>query len=451
MIQTLARNFARFDFVMTWKDGNLLKNWILSDALSIVQRGARLVSDRREAQLLNTAYGNGAAHIQGAQAFAGLLPVSLSLASIQSTAESAPSINLVLPELRPAGIFAGLRTALEFGVKLALASGRRIRIITARNGPKQDERRVIVDLLVDEYGLLSATDVDFASGTELVNLKCQSDDAWVVTHWTTAHSVEVACRLGQIDSNKVFYLIQDYEAGFYPWSSSYALARATYKAGFQPVVNSSPLREFLSANEGLEVDRDLTFAPSLDLRRLEEASRNRIRGGPLRVMFYSRPSKPRNLFDIGVAALKIAATEFADLGLDISFVSAGESHPTIALSKDHTLLSMGKLSWDEYFKQLANVDVVLSLQHSPHPSHPPLDAVSSGAIAVTNELGGTRAGLHPRLLVAEPDPVSLGRRIVDGARLAESNRSDFEGDFIATMGLPIDVVVLNAAARLAKR
>lgn len=426
-------------------DSNLLSSFI-----KYADRTARFVIDRRESANLSKTFREKTKALVGAQAFDGLLPVSLSLANVQNSSVIEPCINIVLPELKPSAIFAGIKTALEFSVKLAEATGRPLRILVSRNGPDDRERLVIANLLREEYGLLSSR-LHFASGIELSELVCSSEDRWIATHWTTAHAIEVAARLDRINPNDVIYLIQDYEAGFYPWSSSFALARATYHAGFCLVVNSAPLREFLVKEEGLEIDDKLVFAPSVDLLRAQEVSKRRNKSDTARVMFYARPSKPRNLFDIGVAALKIAASELATRGVDVKFVSAGEKHPRIPLSRDQVLSPLGKLSWDEYFTLLGDVDVVLSLQHSPHPSHPPLDAVSSGAIAVTNELGGTRGGLHPMLLVAEPNPVSLASRVVDAVLMIDTMRARFDGDFIATMGLPLETVVQNVALKLGLR
>ncbi|OAN29677.1 hypothetical protein A4X17_18090 [Plantibacter sp. H53] len=242
--------------------------------------------------------------------------------------------------------------------------------------------------------------------------------------------------------------MQDYEPGFYPWSTEFALARSTYHAGFRMVVNSEPLAAYLRDAEQLDVDPALVFAPSLDLGRLEESAANRRKSAQPSVMFYGRPNKPRNLFAIGISALKLSATSPAGSG--VSYSSVGESHATVALAGTTTLASRGKLSWQGYFELLSNTDVMFSLQHSPHPSHPPLDSVVSGGITVTNELAGTRAALHPRLLTAEPDPTLLGQRLNDAIEMARSSEpAGFDSTFITKLGAPLTDVVKHASALVA--
>ena len=77
--------------------------------------------------------------------------------------------------------------------------------------------------------------------------------------------------------------------------------------------------------------------------------------------------------------------------------SAGEKHRNVDLGHGHKLESLWLTAVERLrtLEYIASANVVLSLQHSPHPSHPPFDAAISGARAVTNEFYGTRAGLHP--------------------------------------------------------
>ena len=68
-----------------------------------------------------------------------------------------------------------------------------------------------------------------------------ASDYWLASHSKTAHALQVACDVGVIDRARVAYLIQDYEPGFTAWSTESVLAEATYRAGFVPIVNSTPL------------------------------------------------------------------------------------------------------------------------------------------------------------------------------------------------------------------
>ena len=82
------------------------------------------------------------------------------------------------------------------------------------------------------------------------------------------------------------------------------------------------------------------------------------------------------------------------------------------LADDVVLRSVGTLTLDDYFAFLNRVDVAVSLQASPHPSHPPLEAAIAGAISITNDFEHTREALHPRLRAVEAHPKVLGEAIV---------------------------------------
>ncbi|RLQ82669.1 hypothetical protein D9V28_11990 [Mycetocola zhadangensis] len=312
--------------------------------------------------------------------------------------------------MRPDAVFAGVKTALEVACTIAQEASLPLRLISLGDAVRPSDRPAMARYLNEEFRFDS--DFTMIGGTQLVKSEVGTDDLWLATHWTTAHSIDVACRLGLISNARVIYLIQDYEPGFYPWSTQFALARSTYHAGFTSLVNSTLLAHYLRDEESVDIDPESVFGPSLDLTRLRSSSETRKPSAVPRLFFYARPSKPRNLFDIGVSALTLVAQELERRGIDATFVSAGEQHADVELSSTHRLHSLGKLVWGEYFDILATSDIVLSLQHSPHPSHPPLDAVCSGAIAVTNELGGTRAGLDERLFVAQPEPQALANEIL---------------------------------------
>ncbi|NMR28135.1 rhamnosyltransferase WsaF family glycosyltransferase [Crystallibacter degradans] len=385
----------------------------------------------------------------GALGYSDLHRLSLALTSVETTGGQQPFINVVLPELDPHAIFAGIKTGLEFAQGLAQEMKRPLRIIALDHGPKGAEKDEVIEYLVQEFAWPEEVTVEFASRREVISMQTHIRDYWIATHWTTAHALDVASRLGTLDARRIVYLIQDYEPGFHPWSVEFAIARSTYRAGFHHVVNSSLLAAYLVGAEELRIENEMIFAPSVDLMRLQGAAEARTVKTSFQVLFYARPSKPRNLYDIGVAALRLASGQLSERAIDVTFVSAGEKHDDVQLSEAHSLRSLGKLSWDDYFRVMGCSDVVLSLQHSPHPSHPPLDAVISGARAVTNELGNTRSGIHPRLLVAEPTPEALSNQIISAIDSAVSGETgSFDPHFVSTLGVEMSSTISYLATKL---
>lgn len=344
--------------------------------------------------------------------FAGLTSTSLTVVSMRVSDAAPAYLNLLIGEVREGGVFAGVHTALSAAVLLANRLALPLRVIMLDFTTAGNTRSTAETFIREQFGLERVVVIPRES---IAGSIFSPDDFWLATHWKTAHAVQVACDLGIVERNRVAYLIQDYEPGFSPWSTESVLATSTYHAGFSPLVNSTPLWRFLTDREGLAIDRSQVFAPNFDDDRLRAAAEARKRSDTVRVLFYGRPSKHRNLFRIGLSALRIVAEEL-DGDLAVQFFSAGESHDDIDLGRGRTLRSLGRLTWEDYFNFLASTDVVLALQQSPHPSHPPFDAAVSGAIAVTNEFYETRSKLHPRIRAVPVDMNSLASALSKAIR-----------------------------------
>ncbi|MCL6331930.1 hypothetical protein EXT51_20815 [Pectobacterium carotovorum subsp. carotovorum] len=384
---------------------------------------------------LKSLYARNSAKYDNAAAYSRLTTYSLasSCVNVDSTVER--KINLILPGLPSNGIFAGIKTALEFSSRLSSRLSLNIRIITFGKSPDNSTCSWI------QKNIFSDSHIEFVSDIDIASLGVNVDDIWVATYWTTAHSLTVAAHLGIIKPQNVIYLIQDYESGFHPWSTAFALTEETYLTGFFHVVNSYPLFNALK-KVNIPCSKELVFFPEIDLHMLKKASANRKLSKKIRVLFYGRPSKSRNLFDIGIGALTLLAKKTDNTDYELEILSAGEKHSDIVLSEKVTLRSLGKLSWDGYFNRLSETDIVFSLQYSPHPSHPPLDAITSGAYAVTNDLNGTRVGLHPRMYVAAASPDKLADKLLCAIQELHKNGCyEYDESLVQSYGRPMSDVI----------
>lgn len=371
-----------------------------------------------------------------------LLHESTALIKAQRLNSYPARVNILLPDARRQGMFAGVRTALSFACKIATALGWPIRVVSYHGLPiRRPTADWLENLARSELGYKGPR-VELATVWDIDPISYSPLDYWIATYWTTAHSLDVACRAGNIDRTRVIYIVQDYEPYFYAGSTQSAIAQSTYHAGFHLVVNSKPLQTYLERREALEVPSGLVFRPEIDIERLAEASLRRSSDGAPVVGFYGRPSKPRNAFYLGIAALRAAERILRDEGLRTNMFSIGEPHKPVRIG-NQVLDVRGKVSWNAYFRILAQTDVMFSLQQTPHPSHPPLDSVASGGIAVINEFEGTRAGLSPRLLTAPSRPDALGESIASAARQAITRKAPvgFDQDFVRSLGTPLDQVV----------
>ncbi|MEV8174575.1 hypothetical protein [Microbacterium sp. NPDC079176] len=339
-------------------------------------------------------------------------PLARSLLKVSAVGPSA-HVNVTLLDFNPAAMFAGVKTALETAVLIGEVTHRPIRIVLLRpTGLLGDDRAQFVK---ERRSALERafpeTEWSIVCDDELTSLTFGTDDIWVATHWMTAHALDLASRVGAIDLHRVIYLVQDYEPDHFAGDRDRPAAESTYRAGFVLLVNSRQVAAFLRGH-GVDVNDEHVFAPQFDSRYLRTvASRRSTETVPL-IFFYGRPSTPRNMFGLGIETLRRAASEFARRGNEVEFVMAGESGPDIDLANGFTLRNLGVLERTAYFDEIARVDVGLTLQATPHPSHLPFDLAISGAFAVTNEVDGSRNQMHPRIVATSSTPEALSTLLV---------------------------------------
>ncbi|WP_455905410.1 rhamnosyltransferase WsaF family glycosyltransferase [Microbacterium sp.] len=348
-------------------------------------------------------------------------PLARSLLTVRALG-SGTHVNVTLLDFNPAAMFAGVKTALETAVLIGEVTRRPIRLILLRTtGVIGDDRTQFIE--ERRTALESAfPDVEWSivCGDELASIPFGVDDIWIATHWMTAHALDLAARVGAINLYRVIYLVQDYEPDHFAGDSDRPAAESTYRAGFTLLVNSRQVAAFLGGHN-VDVNEEHVFAPLFDSRQLRTvASRRSTPTVPL-IFFYGRPSTPRNMFALGVETLRLASSEFARRGSEVEFVMAGEGGPDIELADGFTLRNLGVLERTTYFDEIARVDVGLTLQATPHPSHLPFDLAISGAFAVTNEVDGSRNEMHPRIVATSSTPEALSSLLV---AMVDRARSD---------------------------
>jgi hypothetical protein len=151
------------------------------------------------------------------------------------------------------------------------------------------------------------------------------------------------------------------------------------------LINTSLLYQHF-VNEGFaNIARNgLAFEPAFPMstyfRETEHKSDRRA------FFFYARPDNVRNLFLLGLEAVKESVVRgVLDRHWDVHFV--GSRIPPLKLPHGLIPRRSENLPWPKYAALLRRVDVGLSLVSTPHPSYPPLDLAACGAVAVTNRFG----------------------------------------------------------------
>jgi hypothetical protein len=214
-------------------------------------------------------------------------------------------------------------------------------------------------------------------------------DRFVASAWWTAVTVR-HIRTWQrnvfptLSSNRYVYLIQDYEPGFYPWSSRYALAQSTYleTEGMIALFNTSILRNFF-IDEGYKFEHEYAFEPHINIKLAGFLNQVTPDIKEKRILVYGRPGVARNAFELLVMGLR-EWVEKDPKAKDWTIVSVGEPHSNVDLGKGLQMQSFGKLSLESYAQELLRSSIGLSLMISPHPSYPPLEMAAFGLNVITN-------------------------------------------------------------------
>jgi hypothetical protein len=318
-----------------------------------------------------------------------------------------------LPHLDVAKMSGGPNTVFQITARL-LRDGFRLRYV-ATSGSLGPDAAALAEHMSRVTGVDAPADaVSFVEASRRRDvLAVGRHDVLVASWWPTAHLAKAA--LAHVEGSVFIYIIQDYEPGFYPWSTKAALAEATYALPMRPIVNEPFLEAFLRDRRlgrfGDESTPHVTFMPAVDRAVFKPRRAERGVGAPRRLVFYARPRNPRNLFEIGLRALRQAAVEGVFRGAPWEFVAIGQELPDIPISDALELRSRPWMSYEAYGELLGSSDVLLSLMLSPHTSYPPLEMAAAGGLVVTNTYGPKTAkaltDISPSIHGAVPDVDSL--------------------------------------------
>ena len=345
-----------------------------------------------------------------------------------------PRLNLLLPSLQPQHLFGGIATALQFFLELARDDGR-LRIVLTDQADPPDPATLPESLR--GWTVVDASDNGAAAteGRTIVAFGARADatlavgagDRFMATGWWTAYCaqrlLEWQARQYGADRHPLLYFVQDFEPGFYPWSTRYMLALSTYTwdGPLLPVFNTGLLRAYFERQD-LHFERAWSFEPQLTPALARVWSQ--AEGGfdkRRRLIVYGRPGTPRNAFELVCQGLRHwCAHDHSSRSWDLH--SLGEPHAPVPMPGDNRLVSLGKLSLDAYAAALSESAIGVSLMLSPHPSYPPLEMAQFGVRVVTNgfankDLGAAAPGI---VSLRAPTPEAIGEAL---AQLAEPWRN----------------------------
>jgi hypothetical protein len=257
---------------------------------------------------------------------------------------------------------------------------------------------------------------------------------------------------------RFFYLIQDFDPGLHAWSSNYALALETYGLDHIGVFNERLVYDYLVTQRvGRYADpgfarENLVFEPAIDRALFHPPAAPRT-GGKRRLLFYARPSNPRNMLGLGLHALRAAVADPAFQRGEWEFLAIGGRGgvPRIAIRPGIFLHPAPWADYVGYGQLLRESDILLSPMLSPHTSYPVLEMAASGGIAVTNSFATKTAeklaAISANIIAAPPTEEGFVAALIEAA-----NRVHAGVDIHAALNLPADwrSSLSDTAARMAE-
>ena len=293
-------------------------------------------------------------------------------------------LTLIIPSVSPDKAFGGVVTTLDVFLQVGRRCGADLRVIL-----DDFENRADTSVLMKcaQRAGVDGAAIEVAQRTTAEPRLLLRRNEVFFTHnwWTTLNLQSLLDRQSELFGVRrpFIYLIQDYEPGFYPFSSTHMASRSAY-ATEHPcwgVFNSGELHAYFSL-QGHATERAFVFEP-----RLTDALRPFLALGPVakqkRILVYGRPSIERNCYPAVKRGLRKWAAEYP-AAAEWEVVSAGLPHPPTKLSPQLTLASLGKLPLADYAGLLRTTAIGLSLMASPHPSYPPLEMAHFGVRTITN-------------------------------------------------------------------
>ena len=330
---------------------------------------------------------------------------------------AARRVNLLVHAVDFRYVYAGYLSVYQFALQLKRA-GYAVRLVII---DECDYRPAEWPRQSAGYGGLQELFADVESAyvfDRSVRLEVSPHDRFVAIGWWMAHVAHHATRdLGQ---EKFIYLIQEYDPLIFAAGSYHALAAQAYTFPHHAIFSTATLADYFR-EQRIGVYADGGDAPVVIENAVSafNVSEEELRGrGRRRLLFYTRPEpqNDRNMFELGVLALRAAVGEgrFAGHTWEFHGMGAVNKFRSVTLGRGARLEMLPKLSFEDYRTVLPTYDLGLSLMLTPHPSMVPLDMAAAGLVTVTNTFATKTAerlaAISPNIIAAPPtvEGIKLG-------------------------------------------
>lgn len=302
---------------------------------------------------------------------------SSSLKTISKNCLSKHRLNIVYNGFDKGCFFGGKATALILAIDFCNKYSYDLRIIS------QNPDASVFGEFVDLFDLEFKSKVEFFSTNSKMFLEVDPKDDFLCTMWSNADAVLQTPNI----TGKVFYIMQEVETFFYDHGDNCLRCYNTLTNNrIIPIVNSKLLYDYLISSGYNNVKNNgIYFEPAFSKKLLMPSATSFDKKEKYSLLYYARPSHQRNVFYFGLEVIDEALKRgILDSNKWKIYLVGDESVPSFSFESDVEVEKLGVMNWKEYCNFLANVDLCYGMIYTPHPSYPPLDAVSAGAVSLTN-------------------------------------------------------------------
>ena len=297
-------------------------------------------------------------------------------------------------------LYAGIYTILRFA-NYFQKNGIKNRLVFYGGNPNLDELK---SKIVAEFDCLMDAEFLFFNNDIKELPEC---DASISTFWSSCY---ISAKFNK--TKKKFYFIQDYEPLFYAAGTvNSVLAEATYRMGFRGIVNTPGLADFVASNHKVEC---FSFYPCIEKKIYninKQMLEEKIAKEKVSIVFYGRPNKNRNAFEIGVASLLKIKDKY---GEKVEIFSVGDDWKEDDYGVVGKIKNLGRLrSLKEVAEVYRNCDIGLSMMFTKHPSYQPFEFIACGCAVVANYNDANKWFLKDgsNCVISEPIPTCLMEKI----------------------------------------
>lgn len=286
-------------------------------------------------------------------------------------------LNIVFNGFDKSCFFGGKATALILAIQFATRYDYDLRIIS-----QKPDSTILRDFL-QIFELETPKKVEYFSSDSKNLLEVSEKDDFLCTMWENAAAVLATPTI----TGNIYYIMQEVETLFYDHGDRHLKCFQTLTdPRLIPVVNSKLLYDYLVAN-GYQnvVEKGIYFEPVFSPKLLKPSKTSFEKKDKYTLFFYGRPGHQRNVFYFGLECLNEAFLTGRLNPSEWTVVMAGDlTVPKFCFDAKVETKRLGIMSWKEYCDFASTVDLCYSMIYTPHPSYPPLDTTTAGAVAVTN-------------------------------------------------------------------